>query len=120
MLITDGGEGCGGNPCKLIADIMRQRNDIKIDVIAIAGDENNSFMGLSCLSNATNGNFVVVNNSNDLYLKMKNSIAYLPHSEIKTEENQPDSKNEIVQKLPDVRNINENIKYSNYLFEFNN
>ena len=60
VLITDGGEGCGGDPCRLIADLMRYRNDIKIDVIAIAGDENSSFMGLTCLPNSTGGKFVVV------------------------------------------------------------
>jgi len=124
VLITDGGEGCGGNPCKLIADVMSQRNDIKIDVIAIAGDENNSFMGLSCLSNATGGDFIVVHNSDDLYRKLKSTIVYLPrNAEPKPEISPVNSdvpQNNVVPYNFNTNRINQDTKYSNYLFEFDN
>ena len=121
VLITDGGEGCGGNPCKLISDIMRLRSDIKIDVIAIAGDEKNSFLSLSCLPNATNGNFIVVDNSDDLYTKMKSTITYLPKQKFNpTPSSSMDYPKTEVAQIPDTNKINQNIVYSNYLFEFNN
>lgn len=52
ILITDGGENCGGNPCEYIKQVMAVRNDITIDVIQLGYD--NSLM---CLTNETGGKF---------------------------------------------------------------
>ncbi len=64
ILITDGGESCNGDPCKFIKEITRERNDIKIDVMAIAvsGDD---YIQLKCLSDYTNGKIINIGKLSD-------------------------------------------------------
>ncbi len=61
ILITDGGESCDADPCGYIQRIMRTRNDIKIDVIAI-GVSDSDLTQLKCLSNYTYGNITNITN----------------------------------------------------------
>ncbi len=56
ILVTDGGEGCGGDPCAYIREVMRTRKDISIDVIQLGNDNM-----LACLANETGGTFHKVN-----------------------------------------------------------
>lgn len=58
VLITDGGENCGGDPCAFAKDLMAKRSDIHIDVVLING----SARGLACVANTTNGRVYTVNN----------------------------------------------------------
>lgn len=58
ILVTDGGEGCGGNPCAYIRDLMKMRNDIQIDVIQLGYDNS-----LNCLTQASGGKFYSVSGS---------------------------------------------------------
>ncbi len=53
ILITDGGENCGGDPCSFAKDLVSQRNDIIIDVVLVS----NNSKALKCLSDTTGGNF---------------------------------------------------------------
>ena len=55
ILITDGEESCGKNPCAFVRNLVRTRTDIQIDVIMINGGNK-----LQCLTNATNGKFYQV------------------------------------------------------------
>ena len=73
ILITDGEDGCGQNPCAYIRQIMSSRNDIKIDVIAIASDEN-KYSRLRCLSIATNGEYYQVNNPSEIKVRLANVL----------------------------------------------
>ncbi len=52
ILITDGADSCGGNPCAYIKQLMKTRNDIQIDVIQMGSDTS-----IRCLSNETGGTF---------------------------------------------------------------
>ncbi len=61
ILITDGGENCGGDPCYFAKTLMRQRSDITIDVILVASNSNR----LQCVTKATNGNFYKTKNLGD-------------------------------------------------------
>lgn len=73
VLITDGQEGCGDDPCRYIKEIMSKRNDIRIDVIGISTDEN-AYSQLSCITNATNGKYYVVTNAQDLFVSIETAI----------------------------------------------
>ncbi len=52
ILITDGGENCGGNPCEFVKQLTQTRSDIIIDVIIIGGD-----MSYKCLADTTGGKY---------------------------------------------------------------
>lgn len=58
ILVTDGGDSCGGDPCAYIRELIKTRQDIKIDVIQLGNDNT-----LMCLSNSTGGNFYKVDGS---------------------------------------------------------
>ena len=59
VLITDGGENCGGDPCAFARNLVRQRKDVTIDVVLVSS----SSTELKCISDATGGNFY---NANDV------------------------------------------------------
>lgn len=132
VLITDGKEGCGDDPCRYITNIMAQRSDIKIDVIGISTEEN-AYSQLSCITNVTNGKYYVVTNIDDLYISIETAISPLISNSTKKIDN-PVSSNFSSLTTP-VNNIHSNssisvnnlnneninkrkIKYSNYVFEF--
>ena len=53
ILITDGGENCGGDPCAFASALIKQRRDIVIDVLLVSS----SSKALRCLSDTTGGKF---------------------------------------------------------------
>ncbi len=73
ILITDGGESCGRNPCSFIRHVARTRNDIQIDVIMINGSNN-----LRCLADATGGNFYDVNSEYTFNTALSSSLKTQP------------------------------------------
>ena len=64
IIVTDGEEGCGGDSCAYIREVMRNRDDIQIDVIQIGKSER-----LRCLTEATGGNFHLVYWQEELFEK---------------------------------------------------
>ncbi|MCD7780732.1 MAG: VWA domain-containing protein [Candidatus Gastranaerophilales bacterium] len=102
ILITDGAESCNGDPCKYIREIMRTRNDIKIDIIAI-GVNAEDFKQLKCLTDNTNGAVFNAMNPNEIGQALNNIFT-------------PDYNNNV----NSIRQNNynkENIIYKNYMFE---
>lgn len=73
VLITDGGENCGGDPCAFARDLIRQRKDITIDVVLVSSYST----ALKCLSDTTGGTFYTPNDvsgfSSSIYDSMTNS-----------------------------------------------
>ncbi len=53
ILITDGGENCGGDPCAFARALVAKRKDIIIDVVLVSADSN----ALKCLADYTKGTF---------------------------------------------------------------
>ncbi len=53
ILITDGGENCGGDPCAFAKNLVKKRNDIIIDVVLVSSNSRE----LKCLSDITKGKF---------------------------------------------------------------
>lgn len=53
ILITDGGENCGGDPCAYAKLLVKQRKDITVDVVLVSS----SSKSLKCLADTTGGRF---------------------------------------------------------------
>ena len=74
VLITDGGENCGGNPCAFARKLMQKRSDIHIDVVLVSSNSR----ALACLSDTTGGHFYTVNNLADFSTIINNSVQSVP------------------------------------------
>ena len=57
VLITDGGENCGGDPCAFARELIKKRNDIHIDVVLVSS----SSQELRCLADITGGKMYTTN-----------------------------------------------------------
>ena len=64
ILVTDGGENCGGDACSYIKEITSTRTDIRIDVIAIKL-EADDFPLYNCITQETKGQFININTIDD-------------------------------------------------------
>lgn len=74
VLITDGGENCGGDPCAFARNLMKKRSDIHIDVV-LASSYSKS---LSCLASTTGGHMYNVNNLADFSKTLTKTITSEP------------------------------------------
>lgn len=74
VLITDGGENCGGDPCEFARRLMMKRSDVHIDVVLVSS----SSRSLTCLSTTTGGHFYNINNLADFSHTMTQSIQAEP------------------------------------------
>ena len=70
VLITDGGENCGGDPCAFAKQLMSKRSDVHIDVVLVSS----SSKALACLANTTGGHFYTVDNLSDFSTTITQSI----------------------------------------------
>ena len=74
VLITDGGENCGGDPCAFAKKLMQKRSDVHIDVVLVSSNSR----ALACLSNTTGGHFYNVNNLSDFSTVINQSMQAQP------------------------------------------
>ncbi len=74
VLITDGGETCGGDPCSFARNLMSKRNDIHIDVVLVGSNSKE----LVCLSQITGGHFYQVDEISKFSQVMKESMTSAP------------------------------------------
>lgn len=74
VLITDGGENCGGDPCAFARQLVSQRNDVHIDVVLVSG----WFSKLSCLADVTGGKMYKVNNLSNFSTVLTESMTSVP------------------------------------------
>lgn len=68
VLITDGGENCGGDPCAFARQL--NRTDIQIDVVLVSSNSRE----LMCLTRETGGNFYTLNNISDFSKTLTRSM----------------------------------------------
>ncbi len=110
ILITDGNENCGDNPCMFIKNLMQYRNDYKIDVIGITVDEN-AYSQLKCISNAGKGDYYSVETPTDFKIKFTQAVnstnSYAPKDNPVTIHQKP-------------KEIIDRTLYKNFSFEFYN
>ncbi|MBQ8459634.1 hypothetical protein IJ541_05990 [bacterium] len=74
VLITDGGENCGGDPCAFARKLMSKRSDIHIDVVLVSSNSR----ALSCLASTTGGHFYNIDNLTDFSGTLTRSIQAQP------------------------------------------
>ncbi len=103
ILVTDGAESCNGNPCTYIREIMRTRKDIKIDILAI-GVNKDDFSQLKCITDATSGTIINVQNNKEL----KSAYNYFF---------KPSFSDEIRNDYTNFYNKKNKTIYRNYMFE---
>ena len=80
ILLTDGGENCDESPCNYAIELMKQRRDIKIDVIAFDVHDDDDLAQLKCTADVTGGIFSETNTKAELIRSMENMI--LPHKKV--------------------------------------
>ena len=77
ILLTDGGENCDESPCEYAIALMKQRRDIKIDVIAFDVMDSEDLAQLKCTADVTGGRFSEADTKAELFRSMEDMI--LPH-----------------------------------------
>ena len=70
ILITDGGENCGGNPCAYAQELAKSHPEVHIDVVLVQG----RFSGLNCLATQTGGKVYNLHNLSDFSSVIQESI----------------------------------------------
>ena len=80
ILLTDGGENCDESPCDYAIELMRQRRDIKIDVIAFDVHDSDDLAQLKCTADVTGGIFSEAETKAELFRSMENLI--VPHKKV--------------------------------------
>lgn len=74
ILLTDGGENCDESPCTYATNILTQRPDISIDVIAFDINNPEADAQLKCTALVTSGKFYKANSESQLVESLKNSL----------------------------------------------
>lgn len=88
ILITDGLESCGRNPCEFIRNLVKTRADIQIDVIVINGSNK-----LKCLTEATGGTFYHVTSAYNFNSALECSLSAPASSDAQNYRPQPQNTN---------------------------
>ncbi len=74
ILLSDGGENCDESPCDYAIDLMKTRDDIKIDVIAFNIDDDDANNQLKCAALVTSGKFYSANTAAELSNSIMDSL----------------------------------------------
>lgn len=74
ILLTDGGENCDKSPCEYALELIKQRNDFRIDVIALDVNDKDAYNQLKCVALATSGKFYSANTSAELLNSFQDSL----------------------------------------------
>ena len=77
ILLTDGGENCDESPCDYAIELVKERRDIKIDVIAFNVHDSNDLDQLKCVADVTSAKFIQANTNAQLLKSMDELI--FPH-----------------------------------------
>lgn len=80
ILLTDGGENCDESPCDYAIELIKERKDIKIDVIAFNVHDSNDLDQLKCVADVTSAKFIEANTNAQLINSMEELI--LPHKKV--------------------------------------
>ena len=80
ILLTDGGENCDESPCDYAIELMKERRDIKIDVIAFNVHDSEDLDQLKCVADVTSAKFIEANTNAQLVNSMQELI--FPHKQV--------------------------------------
>jgi len=98
VLITDGGENCGGDPCAFARQLMQKRSDVHIDVVLVSSNSR----ALSCLASTTGGHFYNINNLSDFSTVMNQSMQSLPNTQVQQQYQVPTQNYEFIKEDDDL------------------
>lgn len=87
VLVTDGDETCGGDPCAFVRKLAATRNDIVIDVIIVNGSDN-----LRCLADTSGGKYYKIGTDGDFSDAMGVTFGTQPESTFKPNPSNSDGK----------------------------
>lgn len=87
ILITDNDGNCKSKPCKLVVKLLRDRNDIKINVIAMKVRSDSTEKDLKCIALSGFGKYYNINNATELEkalneIILKNRLSNSAYSEV--------------------------------------
>ena len=74
IVLTDGEENCDESPCQYALKLIKQRNDVKIDVIAFSFADQSGSEQLRCAALVTNGKFYNAESYGELVNSLKDSF----------------------------------------------
>lgn len=74
ILLTDGEENCDESPCEYAINLVQNRDDIKIDVIAFALDNNVAEAQLKCTALVTSGKLYHANDAASLVNSLEKAL----------------------------------------------
>ena len=74
VLLTDGGENCDESPCTYVINLMKTRDDIKIDVIAFDVHDIEANNQLRCTALMTSGRYLNADSEEDLYKSLFETV----------------------------------------------
>lgn len=80
ILLTDGGENCDESPCDYAIELVKNRRDIKIDVVAFNVHDSNDLDQLKCVADVTSAKFIQADTNAELLRSMEELI--LPHKQV--------------------------------------
>lgn len=80
ILLTDGGENCDESPCDYAIELIKDRRDIVIDVVAFNVHNSEDLAQLKCVADVTSGKFIEANTNAELVKSMEDLI--LPHKQV--------------------------------------
>ena len=87
ILITDNDGNCKSKPCKLVVKLLRDRNDIKINVIGMKVKSKSTEKDLKCIALSGFGKYYNINNAKELEealneILIKNRVTTSPYSQV--------------------------------------
>lgn len=74
ILLSDGGENCDESPCTFALELIKQRSDFRIDVIALDVNDKEAVNQLKCAALATSGKFYSANTAAELLNSFQESL----------------------------------------------
>ncbi len=87
ILLTDGGENCDESPCSYVVELIKERKDITIDVIAFNIDDEEDLAQLECTSLVTSGKFYNAKTAAQLAKSLNSSVNSVKKVEAKIIQN---------------------------------
>lgn len=77
LLISDGKESCGKDPCKVMQDLIQKGFQVKVNIVGFDIKEKEADAELSCIAKATGGTYVSAKNADDLFKEIEKSTKAL-------------------------------------------
>ena len=74
ILLTDGGENCDESPCDYAINLVQTRDDIQIDVIAFAINDEEANAQLKCTALTTSGKIYHANDADSLAKSLEQAL----------------------------------------------